>query len=689
MIPRATALLALVLSMPAVAQEATGGAVPAVNVQFYQLPIDSQRTLWTQDAGLAPEGYTTFRASMNYMHSPLGYWNNQTGEVTNLVENYAQLDLAGGVTFNRFRIGAHLPVNLIATSDAADSVTGLGDATIDIKGTLLDRSVDGVGFAVGLSTLLPTATKSGNPALGTPGVGGSLRLIVDKEFGPVLTAFNFGASALPKTELENVTVDDQLFYRAGAGYALTEDAGLSLDFAGHFNMSGISAASTPFEGMVGGYGRVADSIVVRGGIGRGFTTAIGSPLVRAVLMVGYEPPHVTDDDMDGIVNKLDACPLDPEDFDGFEDDNGCPDPDNDQDGVLDGTDQCPLEPEDLDDFRDGDGCIDPATEVTIRITDPEDIYAPVTAIISGELGNDEVGSMSRSEYHPGKYTITGEAPGFEPFEGEFVVPEDSTDPLEFKYVMTPKVKMGTVSVIVTDPEGNFIEASWQFTDQPIRAIEATGAQVSQVPGEYEVVVRAEGYGSVRLEPRVKPGSDTALLVVLQPTKVQITAEKIEIADKVYFDTGKATIKGESFELLDQVAIILRDHPELFRIRIEGHTDSRGSDSINKSLSDRRAKAVRQYLIDEGKIDAERLIAEGFGEERPLDPAENEEAWEKNRRVEFFVAARDEDQDGKADPAPDAPVEEPPSEAPAEEPAPEEGGEAPADEAPSEDTPDQE
>src|SRR5690554_2412391 len=69
-------------------------------------------------------------------------------------------------------------------------------------------------------------------------------------------------------------------------------------------------------------------------------------------------PTIRDTDADGIVDALDQCPLKPEDYDGFEDEDGCPDDDNDGDGILDVDDACPNEPEDFDGFRDDDGCPD-------------------------------------------------------------------------------------------------------------------------------------------------------------------------------------------------------------------------------------------------------------------------------------------------------------------------------------------
>ncbi len=71
------------------------------------------------------------------------------------------------------------------------------------------------------------------------------------------------------------------------------------------------------------------------------------------------PPRPQDGDGDGILDKDDKCPAEPEDKDGFEDADGCPDPDNDKDGILDAKDRCPTEPEDADGYQDDDGCPDP------------------------------------------------------------------------------------------------------------------------------------------------------------------------------------------------------------------------------------------------------------------------------------------------------------------------------------------
>jgi outer membrane protein OmpA-like peptidoglycan-associated protein len=117
--------------------------------------------------------------------------------------------------------------------------------------------------------------------------------------------------------------------------------------------------------------------------------------------------------------------------------------------------------------------------------------------------------------------------------------------------------------------------------------------------------------------------------------VQVTPERLAILEKVYFDVNKATIQPRSYKLLDQVAMTLKAHLEIKKIRIEGHTDSDGPDDFNLALSERRVEAVLQYLVDKG-VEQERLAPQGFGETKPVAPNTTKSNKEKNRRVEFII-----------------------------------------------------
>ena len=181
-----------------------------------------------------------------------------------------------------------------------------------------------------------------------------------------------------------------------------------------------------------------------------------------------------DADHDGIPNATDKCPNEPEDKDGFEDTDGCPDLDNDKDGIPDATDKCPNEP-----------------------------------------GPAESGGC---------------------------------------------------------------------------------------PKKYEHIV--------------------------------VTSEKIELKQKIFFETNKSTIKSQSFGLLSEIANVLQTRPTM-RIRIEGHTDTQGPRSRNLTLSQARADAVRFHLEGLG-VSRARMESVGFGPDQPIETNRTTAGREKNRRVEFVI-----------------------------------------------------
>ena len=120
--------------------------------------------------------------------------------------------------------------------------------------------------------------------------------------------------------------------------------------------------------------------------------------------------------------------------------------------------------------------------------------------------------------------------------------------------------------------------------------------------------------------------------------IKITETALNIPEKVYFQTGKAIIDQRSYELLDAIAQVLTEHPELLQVSVEGHTDSTGDDKANKKLSQARAEAVVAYLVEKG-IDAERLAAKGWGEEKPVGSNDTDEGKASNRRVEFLITKK--------------------------------------------------
>ena len=118
---------------------------------------------------------------------------------------------------------------------------------------------------------------------------------------------------------------------------------------------------------------------------------------------------------------------------------------------------------------------------------------------------------------------------------------------------------------------------------------------------------------------------------------RIEEGQIKILQQVKFKFNSAEIeKKDSQAVLDAVTQILKDHPEITHLRVEGHTDNKGNPVYNKTLSEARAASVMRWLTGPGKVDKKRLTAKGWGLEHPIDTNETDEGRANNRRVEFHI-----------------------------------------------------
>lgn len=133
-----------------------------------------------------------------------------------------------------------------------------------------------------------------------------------------------------------------------------------------------------------------------------------------------------------------------------------------------------------------------------------------------------------------------------------------------------------------------------------------------------------------------PNKEEKVEVVQEaPQSVVIQNDRILLNDSIYFDTAKSTIKPQSYEILNAVVALLQKNPQVKLVEIQGHTDSRGSDSYNLRLSQQRAQAVKDYLIRSG-VDSSRLSSVGHGESRPVASNSTPEGMSLNRRTEFHI-----------------------------------------------------
>jgi OmpA-OmpF porin, OOP family len=596
--------MSLLFLLPAaLAQAVSGGEAPPINAQNYRPPIDAERTLWTQDPGLFPDGYYGGRLWLHHTWEPLVYQTeNADGSVTTdpLVENILQADAIGYVAFRRMRFGVDLPIYLWSAGTAVERGTGIGDIVVDLKGTVVDPAENPVGVALSGRLLLPTASVVA--PLGQASTGAELELAVGHSGEKLLWAANLGARFAQTQELENVTIDDAFLWRGGVGYSLSETAGLSFDLTGQSQLGSFSnSAGTPIEALVGGWKRAGD-LVVRGGVGTGLTAGIGAPQLRTMIAVGWEPPRVGDRDGDGVKDDVDACVEVAEDLDGYADADGCPE----------------------------------SVQVFVIFQDPAgELLAPqaIRAECNGKVFEGQ-GELQMA-LDPTDCAVTASLDGYEPLAGRFTVPAGTSH----QVVQVMKALAGTIVLKVVDPAGAPVpNPSWTIEKgDTFRPVPGDG-RLTVPPGSYVIRVQAPGYRAARKEVAVQARTEVVVELMMPPTKVEVTKERIDLREKVFFDTGKASIQPASFAMLDEVADVLRDHPEILLVSIEGHTDSRGSNSANKKLSDARAASVRQYLVDKG-VEPNRLSSVGYGEEKPLDPRNVAEAWEKNRRVDIVIQKR--------------------------------------------------
>jgi outer membrane protein OmpA-like peptidoglycan-associated protein len=116
---------------------------------------------------------------------------------------------------------------------------------------------------------------------------------------------------------------------------------------------------------------------------------------------------------------------------------------------------------------------------------------------------------------------------------------------------------------------------------------------------------------------------------------QIVAGQIKIIEQIKFRFNSAELDPASDPILQAVATVMEGHPELTKVRVEGHTDNVGTPAYNMGLSNRRAASVMKWLVAHG-IDKKRLTSQGFGLTKPIDDNATDDGRRNNRRVEFHI-----------------------------------------------------
>jgi len=256
---------------------------------------------------------------------------------------------------------------------------------------------------------------------------------------------------------------------------------------------------------------------------------------------------------------------------------------------------------------------------------------------TGVSSDPNTGAFRKDNIPVGTYTITASADGYFPSTATIRIEESRIATQNF--ALSPLAVKSVVTGTVTDRGTNAaLKAKVTFKDATTGSLFTevendlvTGVYVAEVPaGTYALTATAEGYiqqSTALVVQEGKPATHNFALV-----KVGTAV----ILKGIYFDFGKATIKfPESQEALQAAYNILKENPTI-KVEIQGHTDNVGSDEYNQKLSEQRAWAVVNYLVQQMGVESSRLIAKGYGETQPKASNDTPEGKALNRRVEFVV-----------------------------------------------------
>ena len=291
-----------------------------------------------------------------------------TKRTARVIENEFTGDLLGTLTpVPRLQMSLKIPISWVkgqgidergVNTKAGINAAGLGDAQLEAKvrvhGQVNDPFVLGLGGFV--TAPLGHATAK-DKYIGDTLPSAGVRLILDGEKGPLSVGANLTGVFRDKAVLGSSTIGSEARYSVAAGYRVGPVFRLIADGFGTTRFSATAGENT-LE-IDGGFQilPLSSPLTVSLGGGTAVINGVGAPKFRGFLGVQYAVEKRDRDD-DGIDDALDQCPTDKEDRDGYEDSDGCPDPDNDLDTVPDAQDKCPDQAEDQDSFEDRDGCPD-------------------------------------------------------------------------------------------------------------------------------------------------------------------------------------------------------------------------------------------------------------------------------------------------------------------------------------------
>jgi hypothetical protein len=594
-------LFVLVLARPAAAQNRAPQDT-SIDPQLFQPAIGPLNFLTVEGAQVPDHKRLSFGLSLNYQQRPYTVFTlGATPGETHVIDNQltGELDAAIGL-FGKYQVGIGLPFTPYLDGDEISPMgvpanlhlteSGIGDLRLEGKAhlaTLGDDDQYDLALSAGLT--LPTGHTGGRDYLGDKTVTGRIKAIATVELGPVRAAANLGLLIRETSNAFATELGPQILYGAAAAYSVDKKTDLILEMFGRSGLNQFASFYNdvnPFEIDLAGRRSIKGMWSVTGGVGRGLGNGIGSPDLRLFLGAAFNPDY-RDRDHDGVFDINDKCPDQPEDRDGFQDEDGCPDPDNDNDGIPDVLDKCPNEPEDIDEFQDADGCPDLDNDKD-GIPDLNDACPNAAEDGKGKHPTDGCPWTTEDSDGDGIPDAVDKCPdeaedkdGYEDADG-CPDPDNDSDGIPDSFDNCPNEP--------EDADGFQDEDGCPDPDNDKDGIPDTVDKCPMQPETLNGIKDDDGCPD--------PG----------PEWVRLGEGKIEVDPQIGFvgHGGKLTLKGESAKVVNDVALVMKGHPEIGRLRIEVKTQG-----VPKLETQKRADAVRDFLVSKG-VDATRLDPVGLG-----------------------------------------------------------------------------
>ncbi|MCY1073748.1 thrombospondin type 3 repeat-containing protein [Archangium lansingense] len=599
---RLSAVATLLLASAAIAQPA---GVPTFELERLELNPNGRGSLVMGTGELLPSG--GFRLSLmgHYEKDPLVLYadGNPVGA---LVGHRATAHLlAAWAPLRWLEVGAQLPFvvwqqgdDLSARGLAAPATTGLSTPSAYARvGLLSQRREAPVDLAVELGVGLPVGSADALARDNT--FRFSPKVMVGRRFGFLRAGVEAGALVRPTvTLISDQNVQDEVGTEVRLGAVLaTTGSGLrgELNVRGAVPLTQQPASLELLAGLRLPLGSLGEAYALGG---PGFGDTPGTPSFRVLLGValgGTEPPETLtarDDDGDGVSNDQDKCPTEA----GPATNQGCPVKDTDGDGLEDSVDRCPREAGPAE----NQGC---AGEVKGKDSDGDGVTDAVDKCPQ-DAGAAENGGCPTKDR-----------------DGDGVLDAADKCPRE----AGPAARQGCP---VKDTDGDGVVDDRDTCPSEAGLVELRGCPAKDEDGD-SVADHLDNC------PKEKGVASNQGCPPQQEQLVAIQKDKLEIKQAVFFAYGKAVIQKRSFKMLDQLAKVIQQQPQIEKIIIEGHSDNIGDAEANRRLSLARAQSVKDYLVSKG-VEASRLEAKGFGPDRPLLSNKTAKGRAANRRVAFTI-----------------------------------------------------